>query len=79
MAKTQREKILVLEYAAYITFLIVSCVFVKSIIQEYLQGSTYFSQYKESVSKDDLPTATVCILANKKLIYEQDFWVRTME
>ena len=78
MAKTQRKKIIVLEYVAYITFLIVSFVFVKSIIQEYLQGSTYFSQYKESVSKDDLPTATVCILANKKLIYEQDFWVRTV-
>ena len=67
-----------LEYMLTITYVIASFFFVKSIIEEYLEGSTYFSKSKQNITKDDLPTATVCILSTKRLKYEQDFWVQTI-
>ena len=57
--------------------LFVTLIFVGGIIEEYREGSTYFSVSKQLLSNRDLPTATVCFLAAKELHYWSDFKVQT--
>ena len=57
--------------------LFVTLIFVGGIIEEYREGSTYFSVSEQLLSNRDLPTATVCFLAAKELHYWSDFKVQT--
>ena len=60
-------------------FLLASSFFVKSIMKEYLEGTKYFSTIQKPLSKDDLPTITICILSSRKLVYNADFELYTVD
>ena len=67
------------EFLFFIGLIITTFFFCEQIIAEYLEGSTYFSATKKSLTKNDLPTVTVCILANTKLEYGRNFNIQTIE
>ena len=48
------------------------------IIQQFLEGSTYVSTTQTQVSKDDLPTVTICFLGDKDFVYGSDFEIQTL-
>ena len=52
---------------------------VKSIVDQYLEGSTYFSDSKQNLTREDLPTATICIWASRNLSYGSDFTIQTIQ
>ena len=52
---------------------------VKSVVDQYLEGSTYFSDSKQNLTREDLPTATICIWASRNLSYGSDFTIQTIQ
>ena len=64
--------------AIFALLFIVAFFFAELIIQQYLEGSTYFSTTQTQVSKDDLPTVTICFLGNKDFVYGSDFEIKTL-
>ena len=57
--------------------LFATLIFVKAVFEEYQEGSTYFSISEQPLTNRDLPTATICILAEKKMKYQSEFDIQT--
>ena len=64
--------------AIFALLFIVAFFFAELIIEQYLEGSTYFSTTQTQVSKEDLPTVTICFLGNKDFVYGSDFEIQTL-
>ena len=70
------RKAIELSYA--IALLVTSYFFVQSCFQDFMQGSTYMSESKRSLTVNDIPTMTVCFdTTNKKLKYKQDLNIKS--
>ena len=63
----------VLEYISFVTLLVTTFYFVYGIIQEYLEGVTGFHNSKQTITRDDLPTITICFLASSKFVLGKDY------
>lgn len=68
----------VIELSYSIALLVTSYFFVQSCFQDFMQGSTYMSESKRSLTVNDIPTITVCFeTTNKKLKYKQDLNIKS--
>ena len=73
------SSIRVLEYIFFILLLIFAISYlIRGTFHEYLQGPTYFSISQEPITKEDIPTLTICFLANRTLTYDIDFTIQAM-
>ena len=73
------SSITVLEYIFFILLLIFAISYlIRGTFQEYLQGPTYFSISQKPITKADLPSLTICFLANRTLEYGTDFTIQAM-
>ena len=79
----------VLEYLVYVALVLTSTFFIAEMVKEYLAENTNFSITEEPITKEDLPTITICILIRtekkekeeepRTIKYGQDFTVQTMD
>ena len=68
----------VLQSLIYVALLFASLIFVHGVIDEYQEGATYFSVTEQPFTNADLPTATVCFLAQNKILkYWSDYKIQT--
>ena len=65
------------EQTVFMALLFTTFFFVRSLIEQYLEGSTYFSTSKQPITNNDLHTATVCFLARRKMEYGEDYTIQT--
>ena len=79
MARCETFKaIKLLSYAIFAMLLIAAFFFAGLIILQFLEGSTYFSIAQKPISKDDLPTVTICSLSSREIVYGRDFDIQTL-
>ena len=76
----------VLEWSMYVALALTSIYFIGKVVNEYLAEKTNFSITEESITKEDLPTITICISIktekeeeNRTLKYGQDYTIQTMD
>ena len=67
-----------IENVVFMALLVIALYFVHSMILEYLAGKTNFSVSKQAITKEDLPTATVCFSAKTELKHGRDFKIETV-
>ena len=77
-----------LEWSIYVTLVLTSAYFIGGLVKEYLAEKTNFSITKESITKEDLPTITICIYIraemedmeeSRAIKYGQDYTIQTMD
>ena len=68
----------VLEWFLIVGLLILAYFSVKGVIQEYMAEETSFSISKQPLTDEDQPTLTICLAAETKLVYGEDFEMETV-
>ena len=68
-----------IQYGFFILSLSVASFVVKINVHQYLEGSTYMSDSKKPMTKNDLPTVTICLWASRKLEYGTDFKIQAIQ
>ena len=69
------------ELIIYLSLIALAAFFLSGMIEEYLEDNTNFSIIQESMSKEDLPTITVCLKSESsatKLKYGRDLTVQAI-
>ena len=65
-----------LKAVVILILLVISYFFVSKMVEEYLEGRTNFSASRRPLSVQDVPTATICFKAGRKLIYGSNFLLK---
>ena len=66
----------------YVIFIALAAFFLSGMIEEYLEGNTSFSITQQPMSKEDLPTVTVCLNSESsavKMRYGRDLTIQTID
>ena len=62
-----------LEWSMYVALVLTSTYFISEVVKEYLAENTNFSIKEESITKEDLPTITICIsIETEKKVREEE-------
>ena len=73
----------VFQCVIYAVLLLTTSYFITEMFEEYLEENTNFSVTKQSLTKDDLPTLTICLKSKRvngtsELKYGRDFKIQTL-
>ena len=68
---------ILLEGLVKLIFLLTAGFFARQIIEEYLEGKTYFSFSKQPLKAEDLPIFTICFLGTRRLQYGLNIKITT--
>ena len=66
------------EWILKISLILASIYFVKEMVDEFLKENTRFSVTEQTITKDDFPTLTVCLIANAEMLYGKDYKIQIM-
>ena len=67
------------EFAIFLVLLVTCSFLVRGTITQYLEGTKYFSHIKKNLTREDLPTVTICLSSTQKLIFGRDFELQTLD
>ena len=67
-----------LEWSIQMILIMASVYFINEMVDEYLKENTSFSVTKQTITKEDLPTVTICLMTETEMTYGEDFIIQVM-